>query len=147
MTTRMAAALALILALSVSAPAEAQSKKALVAGIINVDGPSPITLVNKHGSDVRIWASPPGELHVEFDRVEDGTGLIGTFYNNTLEFEITIDGVPQPMHTEFFDILGGTVDVKVPLGLTGHQNVWINRIDLYDENMDRFATMGSKIKN
>lgn len=147
MSIRILAGLTLTLALLVAGPAAAQNKKALVAGIIPVAGPSTITLVNKHGSDVRIWASPPGELHIEFDRVEDGTGLIGTFLNNTLELEITVDGVQRPLHVEFFDILSGTVDVKVPLGLTAHQNVWIDRIDLYDSNGDRFATMGSKIKN
>lgn len=147
MTIRLAAFLAFSFVLLASAPADAQSKKALVAGIIPVDGPSTITLVHKHGSDVRITAGLPGELHVQFDRVEDGTGLIGTFYNNTLEFEWSVDGVLQPLHVEFFDILSGTVDVKVPLGLTAHQNVWVHRIDLYDENSDCFATMGSKIKN
>lgn len=147
MTIRSVASLVFALVLFASAPAEAQNKKALVAGIIPVAGPSTITLVHKHGSDVRITAGLPGELHVQFDRVEDGSGLIGTFYNNTLEFEWSVDGVMQPMHVEFFDILGGTVDVKVPLGLTAHQNVWIHRIDLYDENSDRFGTLGSKIKN
>lgn len=142
-------AVILVAALTVLVPArgEAQTKKALVAGVIEVDGPSPITLVNKHGSDVRINSSPPGYIDVEFDRVEDGTGEIGTFINNTMELEITVDGVPRPMIVESFDIINGTIDVLVDLGLTGHQNVWINRFDLYDVNGDRFATMGAKIKN
>lgn len=127
--------------------AEAQNKKALVAGIVQVPSASPIHLVHKHGSDVRITAGLPGFVDVQFDRVQDDLGLIGTFLNNTVELEISIDGVLQPLIVQSFDILNGTVDVEFELALGPHQNVWIHRIDLYDESANRFATMGAKMKN
>lgn len=127
--------------------ASAQPKKALTAGIIEVPGSHGINLVNKHGSDVRTNASPPGQIDVEFDRVENDGGIVSTFLNNTMELEITVDGVLQPMIVQSFDILNGTVDVERDLGLTAYQNVWITRLDLYDQHGERFATMGAKIRN
>ena len=113
------------------------------SAIIQVQGtPSAITLAPTRDADTLITATKGGvfSLHLDSITPADAPG-------NRVELEIAVNGGAPELITRTFDIVDGYASVSEPLGLVNGDVVEVRRIDVYDSNNERFATLGVRIMN
>lgn len=114
----------------------------LSSAIIQVQNtPSPITLAPTRDADTKITANG-GELSLRLDQI-----LPPDTTNNRVEVEYAVNGGAPVVFSKHFDIVQGIALVKEPLGLATGDIVEVLRIDVYDSNNNRFATLGVRIMN
>ncbi len=110
------------------------------SAIIQVQGtPSPITLAPTRDADTTITANS-GVFTLRLDAITPAAAT-----NNHVEVEYSVNGGVPVIFQKTFDIANGIGFVSEPLGLVSGDIVEVLRIDVYDANNDRFATLGVRI--
>ncbi len=121
--------------------------KALSSAMVQVEEGSFIRIAPSRDADVTWRTKKGGELKVRFDKLKDLSGNDINATGNRLDVEVTINGGAPQVLSFFFDIAHDSGEVDADLGLTAGDLVEIRRIDAYDPNGDRFATLGVRIQN
>lgn len=110
------------------------------SAIIQVHGtPSPLTLAPTRDADTTITANS-GVFSLRLDQITPRNTT-----NNHVEVEYSVNGGAPVAFQKNFDIVNGIGLVAAPLGLVSGDLVEVFRIDVYDSNNDRFATLGVRI--
>lgn len=110
------------------------------SAIIQVHGtPSPITLAPTRDADTTITANS-GVFSLRLDQITPRNTS-----NNRVEVEYSVNGGAPLLFQQNFAIVNGIGLVMQPLGLVNGDIVEVLRIDVYDANNDRFATLGVRI--
>jgi hypothetical protein len=139
--------LALLLMTAAEQSANAQVR-ALSSALVQVDGSaSPIMLASTRDADVTFSTARGGLVKVRFDKLHDPGGNPINTLNNKVEMELIVNGGAAQMHHIFFAIVDGFAQVELPLGLSRNDVVETRRIDIFDDNNIRFATLGVRIQS
>lgn len=110
------------------------------SAIIQMHGtPSPITLAPTRDADTKITANS-GVFSLRLDAIAPANAA-----NNHVEVEYSVNGGAPVLFSKNFDIVNTIGLVMEPLGLVSGDIVEVLRIDVYDSNDDRFATLGVRI--
>lgn len=111
-----------------------------------IDSTSPIHF--SRGGDTRLKLRDDGNFNSGFDTLLDASGQEITIPGVTVELQLVRNGVPE-LDSYSYDIVHGrsVPDGRpvVHLGLLVTDNVEVQRLDVFDDAHDRFATLGIKI--
>jgi hypothetical protein len=141
--------ISLVVLFSVNSNTTANAQvKPLTSAIIQVHGsPSPILLAPTRDADVSFLAKKGGMLKVRLDKLRDVNGNLIHSVNNTLQFEIVVNGgSPQTRETSFV-IDHGQAKIETFLGLSQGDIVELRHLNIFDNNNMRFATLGVRIQH
>ena len=111
-----------------------------------IDSTSPIRF--SRGGDTRLKLRDDGNFNSGFDTLLDPTGKEITSPGVTVELQVVRNGTPQ-LYSYSYDIVHGrsVPDGRpvVQLGFLITDTIEVQRLDVFDDTHERFATLGLKI--
>jgi hypothetical protein len=141
--------LAILFTVTGAASASARGPlRALHSGVIQVHGStSPILLAPTRDADVALSTKKGGEVKARFESVRDAGGGLTNATDNRMEFELSVNGGAPEVRQTSFAFVEGQALIKLFLGLSTGDVVAIRRLDFFDRDNIRFATVGVRILN
>jgi hypothetical protein len=111
-----------------------------------VDSTSPIRF--SRGGDTRLKLRDSGNFNTGFDTLLDAAGEAISHPGVTVQLDLVRDGVPAPFSYSYDIVHGRSVPDGRPvvhIGLAVTESVEVQRLDVNDSALTRFATLGLKI--